>query len=117
MMKLKKILSLACLCACSAFAQGERGTITGTVADASGGIITGANVTLRNVATNIRTTAEANSAGLYVFPALSPGTYEVVFEKQGFKTKRISNVPLSTGTTVTLDTQLEVGSVNESVQV
>jgi hypothetical protein len=112
-----KIFAITLLSAFSAFAQGERGTITGTVTDSTGGIVTAANVTLRNVATNIRTTVAANAAGLYVFPALSPGTYDITFEQQGFKTKRISNIPLATGTTVTIDTQLEVGSVSESIQV
>ena len=101
----------------SAFAQGERGTITGTITDSTGGIVAGAGVSLRNMATNIRTNAEANTSGIFVFPALNPGSYELTVEKQGFKTKRISNIPLATGTTVTIDTQLDVGAVSESVQV
>jgi len=100
-----------------AFAQGERGTITGTVTDSTGGIVAGANVTLRNTATNIRNSVEANSAGIYVFPALNPGTYELSVERQSFKTRRITNIPLATGTTVTMDAQLEVGAITESVQV
>ena len=108
---------LAALLAMPAFPQGERGTITGTITDTTGGIVTGATVTLRNVGTNIRTTASTNAAGLYVFPALTPGTYDVSVEHQGFKSKRISNIPLATGTTVTMDAQLDVGAVTESVQV
>ncbi|MEP7363656.1 MAG: carboxypeptidase regulatory-like domain-containing protein [Acidobacteriota bacterium] len=111
-------VSLSCLLiSFSAFAQGERGTITGTVTDSTGGIVAGAAVVLRNTATNIRTNAEANTAGIFVFPALNPGTYELSVEKQGFKKKTISNIPLATGTTVTIDTQLDVGAVTESVQV
>ncbi|MBK5295496.1 MAG: TonB-dependent receptor [Acidobacteriia bacterium] len=111
------LLILLCATTAPVLAQGERGTITGTVTDATGGIVAGASVTLRNNATNIRTTVQANSAGIYVFPALNPGTYEVSVEKQGFKTKRVSNLPLATGTVVTMDAQLEVGAVSESVQV
>ncbi|MFN7920859.1 MAG: carboxypeptidase regulatory-like domain-containing protein [Bryobacteraceae bacterium] len=99
------------------FAQGERGTITGTVTDTSGAVISGAGVTLRNVATNISARTEANAAGIYVFPALNPGTYDVTVEKAGFKTRKVSNIPLQTGLTVTMDAQLEIGQISESVQV
>jgi len=116
-MKARSCLLAMFLVALPAFPQGERGTITGTVTDSSGGIITSAQVTLRNVATNIRTTAESNSAGLYVFAALNPGTYEIAVEKQGFKSSRVANIPLATGTTVTIDARLEVGAITESVQV
>ncbi len=117
-MPLKPSLAIALvLAALPAFPQGERGTITGTVTDASGGIVTGANVSLRNVATNIKTNTKSNAAGLYVFPALPPGAYDVTVENQGFKTKKVANIPLATGTTVTIDAQLEVGAVSDSVQV
>jgi hypothetical protein len=56
-------------------------------------------------------------AGLYVFPALTPGSYDISVEQSGFKAKRIANIPLATGTTVTMDVQLEVGAVTESVQI
>ena len=72
---------LAVLWALPAFPQGERGTITGTVTDTTGGIVTAATVTLRNVGTNIKTSRVSNAAGLYVFPALTPGTYEVSVEQ------------------------------------
>ena len=50
------------------FAQGERGTITGTVTDSSGAIVPQANVTLRSVSTNISSRSESNNSGIYVFP-------------------------------------------------
>ena len=110
-------LFLAAVLALPAFPQGERGTITGTVTDTTGGVVTAASVTLRNAGTNIKASATSNAAGLYVFPALTPGTYELSVEHAGFKAKRISKIPLATGTTVTIDAQLEVGAVTESVQV
>src|SRR5262249_39657817 len=96
-------ISLFTWLATAAFPQGERATITGTVSDAPQAIIAGARVTLRNVATNITTTTESNAAGIYVFPALNPGTYEVTFEKEGFRTRKVSNIPLSTALTATID--------------
>src|SRR4051812_24996051 len=112
-----KSFSLLLLFATAAFAQGERATITGTVKDSTQAIVPGAHITLRNVATNITTTAESNTAGIYVFPALNPGTYEITFEKQGFRTRKVAEIPLSTGLTATIDASLEVGSISEAVQV
>jgi Carboxypeptidase regulatory-like domain len=109
--------SLLALLAPAAFPQGERATISGTVSDTSQSIIAGARVTLRNVNTNISATTESNTAGIYVFPALNPGTYEVTFEKQGFRPRKVSGIPLSTGLTATIDAVLEVGAVAEAIQV
>ena len=58
----------------TAFPQGERATISGTVSDNTQAIIPGVKVSLKNVATNIMATTESNSAGIYVFPSLSPGS-------------------------------------------
>jgi hypothetical protein len=41
----------------------------------------------------------------------------MTFEKQGFRTRKVSDIPLSTGLTATIDASLEVGSVSEAVQV
>jgi hypothetical protein len=103
--------------AATAFAQGERGTITGTVTDSSGGSMSGARVTVRNTATNISATVESNSAGIYTFPALNPGRYDLSVEAAGFKSKKVSDIPLSIGLTATVNLQLEVGQVTESVEV
>lgn len=91
------VLSVFALLPRIAFSQGERATITGTVSDTSQAVVAGAQVTLRNVATNIKTSAESNGSGIYVFPALNPGTYDLTFEKPGFRTRKVSNIPLSTG--------------------
>ena len=109
--------SLLALLATAALPQGERATISGTVSDTSQSIIAGARVTLRNVNTNISATTESNAAGIYVFPALNPGTYEVTFEKQGFRPRKVSGIPLSTGLTATIDAVLEVGALAEAIQV
>jgi hypothetical protein len=99
------------------FAQGERGTITGTVTDSSGAIVPQANVTLRSVSTNISSRAESNNSGIYVFPALNPGQYDVTIEKPGFRPRKVTAIPLTTGLTATIDAVLEVGQVAEAVEV
>ncbi len=100
-----------------AFGQGERATVTGTVTDPSGAIITGAEVQIRNVATNVLSKTQSNSSGIYYLPALPPGRYELRVEAQGFRPTVVSNIPLGVGLTATLDVKLEVGTVTEAVQV
>ena len=67
----------------AAFSQGERATISGTVIDSSSAVVAGAAITARNVDTNVVSRTTSNAAGLFVIPALPPGTYEVTVEKQG----------------------------------
>jgi hypothetical protein len=61
--------------------------------------------------------AETNSAGIYTFPALNPGAYDIQIEKQGFRPRRVTNIPLTTGLTATIDAILEVGQVAEAIEV
>ena len=67
------ILIAAILLATTLFAQGERATATGAVTDPSGQMLVGAEVSIRNTATNIFTRTKTNSAGIYYLPALPPG--------------------------------------------
>lgn len=99
------------------FAQSEQTSITGTVTDSSGAIVPDANVTMRNLATNIVTRAPTNSAGLYFIQSLPPGTYELVVEKSGFRKTQVKNIPLTTGLAATQNVTLEVGSTTQSVEV
>lgn len=98
-------------------AQGERATITGTATDASGAIVPGVNIKVRNERTNVTSETVTNETGLYVAPALPPGSYELSAEKQGFRTFRLSAIPLSVGLTAKVDVHLEVGQLAESVEV
>jgi Carboxypeptidase regulatory-like domain len=97
--------------------QGERATITGTITDASHSAVTDAHVTLRNVATNVLTHANTNSAGLYFITSIPPGNYELKIEKDGFHPTRVQNLPLTTGLAATQDVVLEIGSVQQAVDV
>src|SRR5690348_2207810 len=99
------------------FSQGERATISGTVTDSSQAIVESASISIRNVETNITTHGISNSSGVFVFPALPPGRYDLTAEKQGFRTFKLTDIPLSVGLTATVDVKLEVGQVSEAVQV
>lgn len=98
-------------------AQGERATLTGTISDASKAAIADAAVTLRNVETNVNSRATSNSQGLYFINSIQPGTYELRVEKGGFRPARVQNIPLTTGLAATQDVVLEVGGVQQAVEV
>ncbi|MGH9632299.1 MAG: carboxypeptidase regulatory-like domain-containing protein, partial [Bryobacteraceae bacterium] len=91
--------------------------ITGTVTDASGAAVPRAAVAARNVATGIVTTAQTNESGVYSIPFLNPGEYELTAEVQGFKKFLRSGIVLETGTATTVDIELALGSIAETVTV
>jgi len=77
----------------------------------------GAKVFLTSVATNAVRTTVTTGSGDYTFPALEPGFYNVRVEQASFKTANSSNVQVQVQQTVRLDFTLEVGQVNERVEV
>lgn len=95
----------------------DRGTITGQVFDTTGAIVPGAKVTLTNPANAQKTTVESNSEGTYTFLSLNAGKYGVVAEKDGFRRAEAANVVVQVSTTSRLDIHLQVGTVQETVQV
>ena len=103
--------------AVSAFAQGNLGGVTGTVADTSNAAVSEVKMTLISIQTNSSYTVLADGAGTYNFRGLPPGLYRLDAEKQGFKKYVQENVSVQTATVTTLDIQLAVGAVNESVTV
>jgi hypothetical protein len=92
------------------------GQITGIVADTTGGVLIGASVTVTNTQIGLTRTDQANSAGIYVFPNLLPGAYNVRVEMEGFRSGARNGVELQVQQTVRLDFSLEVGSVTETVE-
>jgi hypothetical protein len=105
------------LVAGSLFAQSERGTITGTVHDASGAVVPGAKVTIRNVDTNVASDAVSNASGEYTVPNLQPGRYNVRIEKAGFRPSEETGLPLDAGLTARADATLEVGTSTQAIEV
>ncbi len=100
-----------------ALAQTERGIINGTVTDSTGASVPESRVVATNTATNVTFATETTSSGDYTIPALPVGTYQLRVEKQGFKAALRSDIIVSAGSTVTVNAQLEVGAITESVQV
>lgn len=109
------LLALVCL-ALPGFAQ-TLGDISGEVRDASGAVVAGVTVTLTNTATNAVRTATSNESGVYAFPALTPGIYNIKAEKQGFKTVSTSGLEVQVQQNVRFDVTMTVGAVSESIEV
>jgi hypothetical protein len=98
-------------------AQSERGTITGTIRDASGAIVPGAKVVLTNTLTGVSFTAPSNDSGEYTVPQLQVGTYTVRVEKDGFRPASVTGLVLNASATVRADATLEVGAAAQAVEV
>ena len=104
-------------CPISSSAQEVSAGITGTVADPSGAFIPGANITARDVNRGTVWTTLTNQNGVFAFPRVPAGTYEVRIEAQGFKTTVRSNVVLELNQRARLDIQMEVGGISETLEV
>lgn len=101
-----------------AFAQvAITGKITGVVSDPSGGAVPNATVTVKSTALMSARTTNTGADGSYLFDLLPPGTYEVTVTGSGFKGFTETGVVLSAGFTATVNSQLQVGQVNEVVRV
>ena len=111
------VLALLVFSAGAVFAQTSTSRISGTVTDVSGGVVPGATVTAINEATGVSFTQVTTDAGLFAFPGLTPGVYTVKVELQGFKTAMNKGVVLEIGTPVVVNVALQVGGVNEVVNV
>ena len=116
MRSLQYVLCAALLAAAPVFCQ-TFGEITGEVRDSSGGAIPGAKISVTNVDTNAAREALTNEAGVYSFPSLPPGVYNLRVEKSGFKVVARTNVRIEVQQNARMDFELPVGQVSESVEV
>jgi len=99
------------------FSQVARGTIVGTVSDATGAIIPGVQVTVINMGTNQTRQAITNERGNYEVDLLPIGEYRATAELRGFSTQRRENIALSVGDRLRIDFQLTVGEITDRVDV
>ena len=110
------LITLLCLAA-PAFAQGDRGAITGLITDATGAVVPNVEVTATQLETNTAFKATSTSSGVYRIPYVQAGNYKVSAGLKGFKTAVVSPVVVAVATTVTADLKLELGATTESVTV
>jgi len=111
------LLVFVAISATSAFAQGTTSRLTGVVQDKNGGTIAGATVTLTNDGSGTSLTTETSDSGTYTFDLIQVGSYTVTVEKQGFKKFQSTHNMVNVNQPTTVNAALEVGDVNEVVQV
>ncbi len=93
------------------------GQITGLVRDPSGAVIAGAVVKAKETATGFERRTVTDAGGRYVLPALRPADYIISVEAPGFKTFTQTDVQLQADQSLTLNVDLELGDVTETVEV
>ncbi len=99
-----------------AFAQFSSG-IEGTVKEASGGVVAGAKVTVRNTQLGVEQTATTNDSGYFRIGSLGASTYTVQIQMSGFTTWQQNDLILQVGEIRTLSPVLQVGTVTTNVEV
>jgi hypothetical protein len=116
-------LTVFCLCvtllaiAAPTLAQDFRGRINGTVSDNTGAVLPGVTVTVTSPALIQPQTQVTGAEGDYRFIALPPGVYEVTFELAGFQSTKREGVRVVINQTLTVDQQLNVATLQETVTV
>ncbi|MGB8733039.1 MAG: TonB-dependent receptor [Candidatus Sulfotelmatobacter sp.] len=114
------ILNISVLAGCATFlvAQGNyRAQLRGVVSDASGALVTNARVTIRDVGTNISSSARTDDKGSYFFTGLRPSTYDVKAEAPGFRAAERTGVVLAVDQESSLNFKLDLAGVSTSVEV
>ena len=110
-------LAIASLLIPNAHAQQTLGGITGTVTDSSGAVISGATVTLLGDETKLSRTQTTSSTGSYLFVNLPIGSYTLSFTQKGFQSQNIPSIQVQANRTATVNAELKIGNVSESITV
>ena len=111
------LLMLTAALAPSAFAQSDRGAITGTVKDPNGAFVAEAKVTVINAENGEVREATTSGEGTFTIPQLVAAPYQLTVEAPGFKTATVDDVRVGVQITRTVEVTLEIGQVGESVTV
>src|SRR5437870_5105733 len=105
------------LSACPVYAQVTTATIAGVAQDASGAVIPGVSVTVKNLDTGITRTVTTDEGGRYTVPDLTIGSYEVEAQLPGFQTEVRSGITLSVGRSAVINFALKVGQISDKVTI
>jgi hypothetical protein len=116
-MKMRMTMAFLLLATATLMAQTFRGTILGTVTDASGAVIAGAKVTVKSAATGLERATQTSADGSYSIPELPLGTYTVTISQSGFQTSVTTGVVVDVATERRVDAQLKTGEVSQTIEV
>lgn len=108
---------VSCFLTAHSHAQTTNGLVTGSITDASGAYVPGAQISVTNVGTRLERSTQSNSSGTYILPQLPPGVYKVDVRKEGFASETRDQVELQVNQSLTIDFKLGVGSTAQTVEV
>ncbi len=112
-----RIAVIFLICVSVAFAQGDRGTITGTVSDPTGAVVPNANIQVTNSDTSSVYKIGTTNTGNYTLANLPVGTYVLTVESAGFKRFERPGLVVQVAETIRVDAVLEVGSSTDTITV
>lgn len=108
---------LSCLLALAGCLSAQNASLSGLIRDPANAPVSTAAIELQNTQTAARLNSESNSSGRFVFPSLVPGRYEMTVKRAGFATAQVSEFTLEVAQSKTIDIQLKLSQVQESVTV
>ncbi len=114
--RLTAVLILGLLVMLPLMGQTNKGSISGTVFDSSGGVLPSALVTITNIGTGHKLTLETSDSGTYLAPNLDPVEYRIDVDMAGFQKAFVERVKVDTATPVTVNITLQIGEA-EAVAV
>src|SRR4051812_18115612 len=110
-------LGFVCLLLDSAVVAQTTSNIQGTVKDPKGSVVAGAEVKVTSATLALERTTTSDQDGFYRLAALPAGTYQVTVSVRNFNTTTFDDIALTVNRTLTLDVQLEIGSVKEQINI
>src|SRR6266436_5796029 len=110
-------VALALVTTGAMFGQSITGDLVVNVTDASGGVVSGAKLTLRQADTNASLTGETDTLGNYVLPQLKPGRYSLEVSAAGFRKENVTDIVVGIGQRAQVNVKLVLGAVTETVSV
>src|SRR6266705_449206 len=111
------VLVFTCLAGLAICRADELAAVTGLVTDPNGRSVPGVTVIITNLATNVASRTVTNDQGIYRVPSLQPGVYRMTLDKDGFKSIVKSGIELHVQDVASINFELQIGSVNETVTV
>jgi hypothetical protein len=111
------LIAVILLLSLRGFGQATTAELSGTVADASGAVVPGAQIVVNNIATNIAHSTISEKSGRYVVGQLPPGDYTITVEAKGFSKLVQTGLSLQVNQQAQLDLTLKVGAQTETVEV
>lgn len=112
------LIGIMCLAAfASAVLAQDRGTIRGTVSDASGAVMPAVTITAINIDTGVKQTVTTDSSGFFSMPYLQVGNYSVLAEKTGFRRTETQDIRVDVASVADVNVALAIGGTDQTIEV